>query len=436
MSATRLLRLAPVHRSALGSMSAGFALQGALLVSGVLSARVLGPENRGYLALLILVPTIVAQIGSHGLPLALTYFVAKCPDATGLIVRSVARPAIAQVVGLSAIHAATLWLLLRDDPADVRQAGAYTLVIVPASLLQQYGLAILQGRQRYAAFNVLRLLPSFLYAGTLLLIVVGLRIGSLGSVTAAWASCYAMAAVATGVASARAIPPIRTAAGVPGLREVARFGIKGFLGSTSPIETLRVDQAVIGLFISPVALGLYVSGLAFTNLPRFVAQSIGSVAYPHVAAKPTRDAARSAVWRFVWLTVFSCTALVVVMGITAPFFVPWFFGSEFGEAIPIMRILLVGALCFGVRRVLGDGVRGLGDPMANTVAEVASWAWLAPALALLAPRMGAEGVAWSLSTASAFSLLVLLGTAARTLWPNAVRGRLGGARLDVTQEAS
>ncbi len=68
------------------------------------------------------------------------------------------------------------------------------------------------------------------------------------------------------------------------------FGVRGMLGASSPIEYYRLDQAVVGLFLAPVALGIYTVALAFTNLPRFVSTSVGMVAYPHVAAEQDRMA--------------------------------------------------------------------------------------------------------------------------------------------------
>lgn len=52
----------------------------------------------------------------------------------------------------------------------------------------------------------------------------------------------------------------------------------------SPVETFRVDQAVAGFALSPASLGLYVVGLAISNLPRFLAQGITTIAYAETAA--------------------------------------------------------------------------------------------------------------------------------------------------------
>jgi hypothetical protein len=50
--------------------------------------------------------------------------------------------------------------------------------------------------------------------------------------------------------------------------------------------------------------------------------------------------------------------------------------------------------------------------MAGTIAEVAAWFWLAPALAVAAPLWGARGVAGAMSSSYAFSFGALLIIAA------------------------
>jgi O-antigen/teichoic acid export membrane protein len=190
--------------------------------------------------------------------------------------------------------------------------------------------------------------------------------------------------------------------------EIARFGLKGFLGSVSPLETFRLDQAVVGLFLSPAALGLYVVGLAFTNLPRFVAQSIGAVAYPTIAHRADPASARRSMWRFFWLTAALCGVTVLVLELAVGTLLPFFFGDAFRDAIPIARILLLAGLFLALRRILSDVARGVGRAGLGTVGEVASWIFLLPSLAILAARHEVEGVAAALAISSGLSLIVAL----------------------------
>ena len=119
------------------------------------------------------------------MPLALTYQIARERTAAAGIWASV-RPFVAIQTGLLAgLHCIVLWALLRDEPRYVADAALVTIVLVPAQLAQMYGLAILQGRERFLAFNVLRTAPAAIYAA----LVAGLfllDVDSLGDVTDAW----------------------------------------------------------------------------------------------------------------------------------------------------------------------------------------------------------------------------------------------------------
>ena len=121
----------------------------------------------------------------------------------------------------------------------------------------------------------------------------------------AWAAANALlGAVTLTVALQRLGEPLPDR--VPPIRRLVAFGAKGLLGSNSPVEYYRLDQAVVGLFLTPVALGLYVAALAFTNLPRFISTSVGMVAYPHVASVKDPSEATRKLWRFFSITVAAC----------------------------------------------------------------------------------------------------------------------------------
>ncbi|MBA3420909.1 MAG: oligosaccharide flippase family protein, partial [Thermoleophilaceae bacterium] len=143
-------------------------------MSGVLVARMLGVEDRGYLALLVLMPVIISQLGGLGLPISASYFVAREPARARAIARSLSTVYLSQVFFIMAVHFVVLSLLTRNDPPMVWSAGLITLTVGPASLAHQYGLRLLQGQQRFRPFNLLRLVPAGVYAiGILLLFLVG-----------------------------------------------------------------------------------------------------------------------------------------------------------------------------------------------------------------------------------------------------------------------
>jgi O-antigen/teichoic acid export membrane protein/O-antigen ligase len=393
-------------RSLGGSLIASGAGQLLLTVSGVLVARGLGPEDRGYLALLVVVSGICVILGSAGLPTAVTYYVARDPLHAGRIVRSLIAPTFIQVAVTAIVQLGVLFAFVMHDPPRVKVAAVISILLVPGILSQTYGLALLQGQQRFRPFNAFRVLPTALYVVVVLVIFLLGAAGLIVLMTAWVAALLIGGLLALGVAL-RGLPPADTPGG-PSRPELAKFGLKSLVGAVSPIEALRLDQALVGLLLAPVSLGLYVVAQAFTNLPRVVAMSIGMIAYPHVASQPDAAVARRAMWRYFLLGVLSSVLVIGVLEAVTGELVGLFFGSEFAEATSIARILLLATLFMAARRVLTDGVNGMGRPGLGTTAEIASWVLLVPTIAILLPRYGVEGVALALAISWFASLLFLI----------------------------
>jgi O-antigen/teichoic acid export membrane protein len=396
------------------SVAAGLAMQTTLIVSGIAVARMLGPTDRGYFALLSLLPVVLWQLGSLGLPVATTYFVATRAYSVGEIVGRVRPHAAFQALALVPLHALLLVTLLRGDPDNVLTAGCLTLLMVPACLAQQYGIAVLQGQLLFVPFNVLRVLPLLLYSAAALGLLL-LNVESLPAVCAAWTLSYLASGLSALAVARRSLRRRAPRSDRPGqlcqapdrnlVRRMYRFGLRGLLGSSSPIETFRLDQALVGLVLTPAALGIYVVALALTNVPRFVAQSIGMVAFPQIASQADSGNDLRSIWRFLGVTLVLAAAVVVVLEACAPALVRIFFGSAFVDAVPVVRILLIGSLCFAGRRVLTDAARGAGHAFAGSLAELCSWAVLIPLLLILPSDV--QGVAAALTISSAVSFAAL-----------------------------
>jgi len=406
------LRVRPLHAALLTSVMSGLGGQAALVISGIVAARLLGVENRGHLALLNVLPLLISQVGGLGVWLAVTFYVARDPQNTRAILRRLRSFVTGQTAILTLLHVLALLVLFGGESADVQLAALITVPAIPCMLALVYGLAILQGRQRFRALNVCRLAPASLYA----LLAIGLFVvdeGTLPLVTGCYVASL-LAGAATLLVALRGVGDPPSDAVAPPVNEMVRFGTKAVLGSASPTDGFGLDQAAVGIFLSPSALGLYVVAFALTNLPRFVSQSIGMVAFPNVAARLDPRDARRALWRFAAVGISACLATVVALELAAGWLIPFFFGESFRGAVEIARILLISAFLLSVRRILSDAARGAGDPLLGTVSEVASWVVLLPAMIILVPMLGSEGAATALGVASVAGLLTIAVGLART----------------------
>jgi O-antigen/teichoic acid export membrane protein len=338
------------------------------VASGVLVARALGPENRGILALVFVLSAIATQLGSLGVPLSVTYWIAAEELNLRSLLRGLRRFRNVQSALILAAQAALILVVLEPrSPAGFLWVGFLSLAATASGLSQMYGLAVLQGLRRFGSFNSLRILNGALY----LVGVVGLWVmnqATLTSITLVVIGASVIAAGATWLVVLRDAPAADRHNEVP-TRRLVTFGLRSLVGSSPPVETFRLDQLLVGLVLPPIALGYYIVALAFTNLTRFIGQSIGMVTYPKVAAADKSSQLRIMRHHFA-LSAAVCGSLTLALIVFVPWLLPLFFGSEFEPASTAAQILLVATFFAAIRRVLIDGTRGSGRPAWGATAEL------------------------------------------------------------------
>lgn len=391
------------------TVATALASQLVLAVSGIVLARAMGVEGRGQLAAVILVPALVSQIGVLGVPLALTFYTARDESHGADLLRALGWVIAVQAVVLTLVQVALFFAIVEGEEWTAARAA---IPVMPALIAQQYGLAVLQGRQRFMAFNGLRVAPATLFAAFVTLLML-LDSTTVLDVVIAWGAANVLVAIPlTGIA-------LRFAAGGrtssrPGVRDAVAYGARAFIGSSSPSEVIRVDQLVVALMLSRTALGLYAVALAFVNLPRFVSQSVGMVAFPRIASASVRERARLA-RSYVLLAVLVAASVAASLEAVVARLIPTLFGSDFAAATSTTRILLVAALLLAVRRVLTDVSQALGRPGAGSIAEVIYLAVAVPLVAAGAHRYGIEGAALGVGVGAGASLAFLGVSVRRTL---------------------
>ncbi|HEX3287760.1 MAG TPA: oligosaccharide flippase family protein [Mycobacterium sp.] len=395
-------------RNTLGTVGASLIGQIAQLVSGVASARLLGPTLRGDLAFLSIVPNVAAQVAHLGVPSAVAYFTARRPrDYSGIAkagIRLTFIPALAGGLGSSLIVALTGYAGT-DWPIIILITSAF----VPTSVIQLVALSSLNGRQRFLAFNVQRVLPIVLNATAL----AALLVLHIPSVVLALVALLVSQAVST----AASLVSTRAVEGDLSTDErgvLLRFGLKSLPATWSPVETFRLDQFVVGIGLGTPTLGFYAAAAAFSVLPRLISQAVAMAGYPMIVAQKTNaDMTRTAL-----LVITSASALVIIITVSLEVMLPQitevFFGTAFLPAVDVARILLPAAAFMSFRRVMAESSRALGRPELDSLSEVSSWPVLAAALLVLTPLLGAVGVALSILLAYVTATMIaalLLGRA-------------------------
>jgi len=361
------------------------------LVTGTLSARLLGPDGRGDLALIQLWPTVFAIVAMLGLPEALVYFGARERERLGEYLGSAVVLATLSSVAFVALGWMTLPLVLASHGADLVLAAQRYLLIIPLFALTLLPTHPLRGLGEFGWWNVMRLGPAFAWL-VILLIAFGLDLDNARALaTFHLAGLAGVGVVATIVVQSRVQPPYRVSRSP--LKGLLTYGLPAFGATLPQLLNLRLDQLVMTAVLSSRDVGFYVVAVAWSTASMPILIALGQVVFPRIASEHDTSvqavAFASASRNAVGLMALS----IVALGFATPAVLPFLLTSRFQPAVRPALILTAAGGVYGYSYVLAEGIRGLGRPMVTLWAQLAGLLATGMFLALLLPRLGLMGAA-------------------------------------------
>jgi O-antigen/teichoic acid export membrane protein len=377
------------------------------IISGALVARLLGPSDRGLLAAIVLWPTIVATVGDLGGPSGYTYLSSARRDNIPALIGNLLGVSVVQSAILVAIGIPLAAWAMHTYPSALVIGVAFTIAYIPLNIIARYANALNQGAGRFAQFNAVRMTVQFVYVAAVVALFV-IQTPRLDLIVGAIVVSN-VAALVVAVGLLLRWRPYKPRVDRKVLRATFAYGIRAQIGNLNPMDNLQLDLAAVFLFLGPRAAGLYAIGLASTVVLRAAGTSLGMVAFPAVAGSNDATELREAFARSSRLAIVMLAPVAITLLAVAGFLVPLVYGNAFLDAVPAVRILILGAVAASLRRVLGDCLRGSGHPVAASLSEIASLVIGLPALALLVTPYGITGAAAAagLSYAAALSASVV-----------------------------
>jgi len=376
------------------------------LGSGILAARLLGPDQRGILAVIVLWPTIFVTVGALGLTQAIVYYAGQHhEDISGVFTTAMVIAAIQSglvyVIGYLALP-----LILQSYDQDVIQLSRFYLLYAFLAFLGGYPLFILQGLSRLWLWNVLRLLFPMAYC--LLLVLLGLfNTVCVDLIVQGMILIHGVGSVLNILVLLIVVKPgwkFQTDLVSP----LLGYGLKNMLAVLPVLLNQRLDQMVISIFLNPTQIGLYVVAVAFMTGLAPIAGAFAAVTFSRVARSQNPAASRSIIaqsFRLNLLLQGTAAAMLIVM---MPLLVVLLFGAEFAGAITAARILVIGALASGFNQVLSDGLRGLNYPLGPAYGQIIGISSLIPLFYLLLPGFDIIGAAMASSASYWITTVFLL----------------------------
>ena len=375
------------------------------LVTGVLAARLLGPEGRGVFAAATIWPQLLLATSFLGMPAAIVYFVRGNKDAAGGIF------AASLIIG-TVFYGLTILVGLALAPWMMRNYSAEAIILaqfcviatgpyILSLLLRQLFVAL----GSFTAFNLAVCLQPTLYLIGLLAALAA------GGVTVEAAAVCLMASVVLSVVlmgwhAARICRPT-TRELRKWLGALTSYSTRGAVADFLSGITAYSDRLILIVFISPAELGLYAVAFSLSRLMLVLQTVVNSIVFPAMAGRDARDVKvlHDHALRFTTYAVVAAVLVVLLVGRTV---VVMLYGHSFNEAVVILHILVVEAGLACISGVTSQLYYALGVPGYVSWAQTASFVGVVGGLILLVPTFGAVGAAWAMVLAGAIRLAVLL----------------------------
>lgn len=397
----------------LQSFGATGAIQLANIVSGVMAARMLLPEGRGQLAAVMLWPGLIAIIGLLSIDQAVTFHAAVRRDRISVIVVSgFALTSVLAVVSMLVCYF-VLPFVLGAKYAAIYRSGQLYILFIP---LNYFGLLLVAGQQgslRVSLWNVLRALVPVAYVVTVGVFYAAGWADVAGFTIASLVANLVMVLVGLWFFSRDGSRSTRVDFDV--IANLLRYGISVHLGVLIAVAAQRLDQTMIAFFLPPDALGVYVVAGSIASGVSLAAGTIGMLAFPKIAAQNTIEKKAILVGRYFRLTAFLTLTSALVVFAASPTLISILFGPNYVAAISLCRIMILGTIPAALTYLLVAAYRAFNR---NTIVNYSMFVSLVTAgamLAILLPRMGMTGAAWSLVASQCAALILLLTFTSREM---------------------
>lgn len=380
----------------------------AALITAPLLAHGLGVEGRGQVAAAQAVALLTVSVTAFGIPDAITYFIARgarrgLGTHKWIVIFTVLSGAMATLI----IFAMSGWLG-GDNRSTEHLIEFAGLSIVPALLL---GLVRghASGHELWMRIAAERIIGSGIrMVGAVILLMTNHLSPLSATVLMVFGPLLGALPYAVGRGAGRELPHQTEA----GIRDVASYSGRVWIGAVSGILLMRMDQALLIPFAGAAELGLYAVAVSISELPLVINSAIRDVTF----ARHAGEFSATKLAQTARVSGMLSGAIALMIAIVLPWGIPALFGTDFRGAVPVTWLLLFAVVVGTPGSIAGAGLSALGRPGLRSVSLTIAALVNIAMLFAVAAQWGALG--------AAFATLVgnLLSSNLNIHWFNAASG--------------
>jgi O-antigen/teichoic acid export membrane protein len=375
----------------------------------IIVARYLGPKGKGIVNTLQTFLSFYGTIVLLGVPTALQYFIANRKYPIRVIIGTFCSFVLYSFFPLTFLLVfltphLTSTFLKSVPPLLLRVSLLFSLLTVYLTPLGQS----LLGLRRFNYIFFVGSLNNFLRLAFLAFFLILLKWGVWGAFASDWLLILLNIPIGFYILG----DAIRLHYFIPHLdktilKDMLKYGLPIFLGGILWQVNARFDVFVVNSYWGASAVGLYMTGVNYTELLRLFTDSVNSVLFPQIASIPPGEA-RPLTSFLSRISPLYFLPLAFLLYFLSPLIIPLFFGSAFRPSITVVPYLLPGIISWIYLGFLWNHLAGRGYPHFNLYGSLVGSISTLLLDFLLIPRWGIIGASIASSIAYTLTFLVVL----------------------------
>ena len=377
---------------------------GFALVTGIVTARALGPENRGIFALVSMFPASLVTLAKLGQGISAVYFIRRENEDVRAVASNLVLIAVLTAVVLIALTLLLHTLLLRTILNGVPLwALLSTLPLLPTLLLESHLYGVLQATDRFRVYNTRLLAEAIITMVGMITALLVLKLDLPGALAVAVGVRLCMTLWVVWTIHRESPLSLRFDRAL--FQRMIRYGLKSHVQTIATHFHFKADIYLVAYFLAPAQVAFYSIAARLAEHLLWFPQALGMALFPRLAGSGIEDAHRLTA-AAVRQTLVASAVPAIVLALVSPYLVTAWYGADYAPAVGPLRWVCVGIVMMSLYVLLTRNFTSRNRQGVNIFAAYLALGGNLLLNLVMIPRYGIVGAA--MATAASYSAATLL----------------------------
>lgn len=387
-----------------GTLATVFFKLGLGVFIGIITARTLGPSNRGIFSVVTTFPASLTTLTKLGQAQATIYFIKREREA---VVRVASTAVIFGFVAGAVLILGT-WLL-RDYIAGTMLKGVpmwalmAVLPMIPTLLVESYLYGVLQATDGFRVYNARLIGESIFTLVGMTIVLLWLGLGLPGALAVAVTLRVVM--VSWVLWTVQRKHGLQLSFDFPLFGRMLRYGLKSHLQIVASHFNFKAGVYLCAYYLTPADVAFYAIGARLAEQMMQVPQSLGLAMFPRLAGS-TDERVHAMTAAACRQTLVITVAMAIVLTLLGRLAIVTLYGEQYEAAAGPLVYIAWGIVMMSQYVLLSRDFTARDRQVINVIAAYLALLGNIGLNVALIPRMGIEGAA--IGTATSYSLAAIL----------------------------